>query len=240
MAKIAGFVQKVFGKNATNIGQIGSAAAGTKVLTTDPATIQALTAFTNGISDVTLTSKHIIPQEEFMALHYLHTLQNAYAQQEGIQEYNSEVTYYQNSIVKKSGTYELYGSLIDDNIGNALASKADTAYWKYLGDLNSIVLSSSISGISGYLLLANKSDYSKPLKFQWQQATISGAVSQTFSFYSAFSNKCFHVFPTDIGASSTPVGGLPKDSGGVDSLTQFTLYLPSSGTKTCSVWSVGY
>ena len=133
MAKIASFVQKIFGKDATNIGQIGSAAAGTKLITSDPATIQALTAFTNGISDVTLSSKRIIPQEELMALHYLHTMQNAYQQQEGIQEYNSGVTYYQYSIVKKAGTYEIYGSLTDNNIGNALT---DATKWKKLQDLS--------------------------------------------------------------------------------------------------------
>jgi len=133
MAKITGFLQKVFGQDATNIGQIGSAALGTKVLTTDPETIQSLTAFTNGISDVTISSKRIIPQEEFMALHYLHTLQNAYAQQEGIQEYNVDVTYFENSVVKKSGTYELYGSLVDDNVGNALT---DGTKWLFLTNLS--------------------------------------------------------------------------------------------------------
>lgn len=133
MTKITSFVQKVFGKDATNIGQVGSAAAGTKVLTTNPTTIQALTAFTNGISDVTISSKRIIPQEEFMALHYLHSWQNAYQQQEGIQEYNSGVTYYQKSIVKKAGTYEIYGSLVDDNIGNALT---DGTKWVLLQDLS--------------------------------------------------------------------------------------------------------
>lgn len=156
MAKIAGFVQKIFGKNATNIGQVGSAAAGTKVLTSNTATIQALAAFENGISDVTLTSKRIIPQEEFMALHFLHTLQNAYTQQEGIHEYNSGVTYFTNSIVKKAGTYELYGSLVDDNIGNALT---DVTKWKFLTDLSGLVMTfagaSNAEGTSGYIQFPN-------------------------------------------------------------------------------------
>lgn len=134
MAKITGFVQKIFGKDAANIGQVGSAALGTKLITSDPATIQALTAFTNGISDVTVSGKNIAPQEEIMALHYLHSMQNAYQQQEGIQEYNSGVTYYQKSIVKKAGTYQLYGSLVDDNIGNALT---DATKWVLLTDFSS-------------------------------------------------------------------------------------------------------
>jgi len=59
--------------------------------------------------------------------------QGAYALQEGIPEYDASTTYYIGSIVKKTGTFELYGSLTDDNVGQALT---DAANWKFLIDLN--------------------------------------------------------------------------------------------------------
>lgn len=189
MAKITGFVQKIFGKDAANIGQVGSAAAGTKVLTTNPTTIQALTAFTNGISDVTLSSKRIIPQEELMALHYLHSMANAYQQQEGVQEYNSGVTYFQKSIVKKAGTYELYGSLVDENIGNALT---DGTKWVLLLDLSSSGFVYSL-GASGYI------KFPFGLMIQWGM-TADFAADNTFyttTFPIAFTTTGYGVLLTD-------------------------------------------
>lgn len=183
MAKISSFVSKIFGKDAANIGQVGSAAAGTKVLTTSPTTIQALTAFTNGISDVTLSSKRIIPQEELMALHYLHSMASAYQQQEGIQEYNSGVTYFQKSIVKKAGTYELYGSLVDDNIGNALT---DGTKWVLLQDLSSSGLTTSFL-TSGYVI------FPSGLIEQWGVVSNSSSNKVTVTFPIAFPNAIFGI-----------------------------------------------
>lgn len=58
---------------------------------------------------------------------------------EGISEYDSSTEYNQYSIVKKAGTYELYGSKIDSNTGNALPSAVDDTNWKYLGDLVDLI-----------------------------------------------------------------------------------------------------
>lgn len=192
MAKISSFVQKIFGKDAANIGQVGSAAAGTKVLTTNPTTIQALTAFTNGISDVTLSSKRIIPQEELMALHYLHSMANAYQQQEGIQEYNSGVTYFQKSIVKKAGTYKLYGSLVDDNVGNALT---DGTKWVLLLDLSSSGFVYSL-GATGYVKFP---DFLGGVILQWGASAAVGpnfGVDVTFPI--SFPALCASVVATGV------------------------------------------
>lgn len=231
MAKISSFVQKIFGKDATNIGQVGSAAAGTKVLTTNPTTIQALTAFTNGISDVTLTKRRIIPQEELMALHYLHSMQNAYQQQEGIQEYNSGVTYFTNSIVKKAGTFELYGSLIDNNTGNALGSGSDTANWKYLGELSNLKFSQSLVS-SGYQKLPSG------LIVQWGGYTSNTSPSGlTCNFPITFPNSCLQIVCSDIGFSCVTYAAVPI------STSQFTLWGKLSGSYyagSCSAMFVGY
>lgn len=133
MARITRAFQKIFAINATNNGQFGSAQLGTKLLTSDPATIQALAAFENGWDDAIIGAKRFPPEEEMQSLQYLNTYQIAYMFQEGIPEYDASTTYYQKSIVKKTGTYELYGSVTDNNTGNALT---DATKWTLLIDLS--------------------------------------------------------------------------------------------------------
>lgn len=137
MAKLTRKHQKVFAGSATNNGQFGSAQVGTKVLSTDLDILQALAAFDNGWNDAVISSQKLPPLEEFQALDHISTRQLAYLFQEGIPEYSSSCTYFQNSIVKKTGTYELYGSLVDNNTGNALPAAVDNTNWKYLGTLGS-------------------------------------------------------------------------------------------------------
>lgn len=136
MAKIQRKLQKVFASNATNNGQFGSAQVGTKVTSTDLDTLQSLSAFLSGWNDATISGQKLPTLEEMQALHYITTTQIAYIFQEGIAEYQADTEYHEKSIVKKTGTYEIYGSLIDDNTGNALPSKASNANWQYLGNLN--------------------------------------------------------------------------------------------------------
>lgn len=151
MAKIARKTQKIFGSNASNNGQIGSAQTGTKVLSNDLDILQQLTAFVNGLNDVTISGQKLIPLEELQSLNYISTTQLAYLFQEGIPEFDNTLAteYYQNGIVKKPGTYELYGSKIDNNIGNALPSQADDANWQYLGQLSDLANLSALP--KGYI-----------------------------------------------------------------------------------------
>jgi hypothetical protein len=138
MPKIARKHQKIFSSSAINNGQFGSAIAGTKVTTNDLDVIQALTAFDEGWQSAILGNKRPA-LEEMQGLHYLTTTQLAYLFQEGLSEWDVSTTYYQYGIVKKTGTYELYGSLVNDNTGNALPIQTDDANWKYLGDLSNLV-----------------------------------------------------------------------------------------------------
>ena len=133
MAKITRKTQKQFAGSATNVGQFGSLQAGTKVLSTDPATIQALTAYAGGWSSAVISGQELPPLEEFNGLNFVNTYQLGYLLQEGIPEYDAGTTYFLNSIVKKPGTYQLYGSKIDTNLGNALTVTAD---WQFLVDLS--------------------------------------------------------------------------------------------------------
>jgi hypothetical protein len=139
MAKLTRKHQKVFAGSAANNGQFGSAQTGAKVTSTDLDTLQSLAAFGTGWLDAVISGQKLPPLEEFQALDHIATRQIAYIFQEGIPEWNTSCEYHQNSIVKKSGTYELYGSLINTNTGNALPAAVDNANWKYLGDLSNLL-----------------------------------------------------------------------------------------------------
>ena len=166
MAKLPRKTQKVFAAGASNNGQFGSAQTGTKVLSNDIATLQALSAFNTGWLQAVISGERLPTLEEMQALHYITTSQIAYIFQEGIPEYDSGTTYYQNSVVKKTGTYELYGSLIDNNTGNALGSQADTANWKYLGTLGGPAAATNTQSNAGSL----SSVFLTPANFGSQQS----------------------------------------------------------------------
>lgn len=134
MAKIARKDQKIFcSSNPSDIGQFGSGAAGTKVTSDDLDTLQNLAAFLNGWRSATISAQKLPPLQEFNSLSYIVTRQVAYLLQEGIAEYSSGTEYHQNSIVKKSGTYQLFGSKTNTNTGNALT---DTTNWEELLNLD--------------------------------------------------------------------------------------------------------
>lgn len=133
MAKIARKTQKIFAGSAINNGQFGSAQVGTKLTSTDIAVLQALGAYSTGWLDAIIGASKFPTLEEFQALSYIETSQIAYLLQEGIPEYDAGTNYFQHSIVKQAGTYQLYGSLTDNNLGNALT---DATKWVALIDLS--------------------------------------------------------------------------------------------------------
>lgn len=139
MAKIPRKQQKIFSQTSSENGQFGSAQLGTKVLSDDLDVLQTLAAWLAGWSDATVSSEKLPPLEEMNTMGYVATSQLAYLFQEGLPEYLSTTEYFINSIVKKSGTYEIYGSIIDNNTGNALPVQVDDANWQYLGDLAELV-----------------------------------------------------------------------------------------------------
>lgn len=146
MAKIPRKMQKIFGGTASNIGVFGSAAAGSKILSTDVTVLQSLAAWLGGWSPAVIGTKKFPAIEEMNAVSYISTSQIAYLLQEGIAEYDSTTTFFINSIVKKAGTYQLYGSVTDNNAGNALT---DTTNWKFLCDLANLNQNFVWAGVSG-------------------------------------------------------------------------------------------
>ncbi|PHS61057.1 MAG: hypothetical protein COB09_19100 [Thalassobium sp.] len=138
MTKIPRKTQEIFGltAGATGITEYGSPASGTPVYSTDLSNIQTAD-WATGWAAAALAGTEIPTFQDFNAIHFVMTNQIGYVLQEGIPEYDTGTEYHANSIVKKTATYELYGSKINTNQGNALPSQADNASWEYLGDISS-------------------------------------------------------------------------------------------------------
>lgn len=132
MAKITRVTAKIFGETADatladpEIGQFGSAKAGTYNGTADVATIQGLAAWSNGWVAAVTPTQQFPPLPEMTGVHKVLSYQNAYLLQQGIPEWDSATTYYTNGFCAKGG--KLYVSLTDNNLNNDPAS--DTVNWK--------------------------------------------------------------------------------------------------------------
>ena len=139
MAKITRKTQKILGATAgTNgITEYGSVVTGTPVAATDLDDIQT-SRWLDGWSAATLAGTEIPTFQDRNAVDYVATTQISYILQEGVPEYDAGTEYHQYSIVKKAGTYEIYGSKTNANEGNALPSQADNTDWQYLGSLADI------------------------------------------------------------------------------------------------------
>ena len=131
MAKLTRITAKVFGETADatlsdpEIGQFGSAKAGTYNGTADVATIQGLSAWSNGWIDAVTPTQQFPPLPEMTGVHKVMSYQEAYLLQQGIPEWDSATTYYTNGFCSKGG--KIYKSLSDDNLNNDPAS--DTVNW---------------------------------------------------------------------------------------------------------------
>ena len=109
MAKLTRKSMKVFGETASttgndpDIGQFGSAKAGTYVGTGDIETIQSLPAWSNGWIDAVTPTQQFPTLPERTGVDKVLSYQEAYILQEGIAEYDDNTTYYQNSLCKYTG-----------------------------------------------------------------------------------------------------------------------------------------
>lgn len=133
MARLTRKNIKVFAGSATNNGVFGSLQANNPVQTNDVEQIQGLSAWANGWNDAVMSGEELPPLEEFQAIQYVVTYEQAYLMQEGLPEWASTVTYYKGSLVKKvtSTGFQIYSSLTDNNTNHALS---DTSNWKVVMD----------------------------------------------------------------------------------------------------------
>lgn len=133
MTNLQRITGKTFGETASatgedpEIGQFGSAKAGTYIGTTDVATIQDLPAWSNGFIDSVTPDTQFPPLPEVTGAMKVLSYQENYLLQKGIAEWDSGTTYYAGDFCKGIGEGRLYYSKIDNNTNNALT---DTNSWE--------------------------------------------------------------------------------------------------------------
>lgn len=152
MAKIARATQVIFGTTGlVGTGGFGAAAGGTvttEVATSNTlATIMGATSWGSGWLTATLGATKYPAIEDMNALAYAESTQLAYIFQQGIPEYDAGTTYFANSLCMKTTTYQLYGSVTNSNLGNALSN---ATYWTQLIDF-----ANSAGTLTGTTLASN-------------------------------------------------------------------------------------
>ncbi len=139
MAKLTRETLTLFGGTGptADFAKFGSQAASAPVKTKDIATIQALAAWVNGWQDAVAIGQ--APYlEDMNGLLYVFCYELAYGLQEGWAEWDTGTTYFIGSVVKKTGTFEVYGSIVDNNAGNALPARVTDSNWQYLGNFATV------------------------------------------------------------------------------------------------------
>ena len=133
MTNLERITAKIFGETATatgddpQIGQFGSALAGTYVGTTNVDVIQSLPAWSNGFIDSVTPNEQFPPLPEMTGFGKVLSHQIAYTLQKGVPEWDSGTTYYEGDFAKEVGKGKLYVSKVDSNTNNALT---DPTYWE--------------------------------------------------------------------------------------------------------------
>ena len=190
MAKLARVKGKVFAGSAqlSDIGQFGSALAGSPTNTQDVATIQALSAYDEGWNSAVITSRNYPPIEEVNGVLKTISYQACYMLQEGIPEYDSGTEYSNTSIVKSvnGARLDFYISLQNNNVGHALS---DTSYWakatlnagKSIGEIvaSAIPLSDSGLHLLDGTLLSGSGIYKEFVNY------IASIYSSAFSYFTS-------------------------------------------------------
>lgn len=142
MAKIPRKTQKIFALNPVKPNsEFGAIQDGGINPSQDLDVLQQNDAWEDGWASATASPPFDIPPlNDFQTLDYVETSQIAYILQEGIPEYDTGTNYAEKSIVKQIGTYDLYGSVINDNKGNALPSAgASDDNWEFLNNMKNPV-----------------------------------------------------------------------------------------------------
>jgi hypothetical protein len=145
MAKITRKPQSIFGSGAgsAQLAQIGSLAAGSPQFTSDPAVMQALSNYTDGLFDVVI-GENSPAIEDLNSLFYLATYQLAYLMQQGIAEYDGSTTYFQNSVFQSGGSF--YQTTYGSASGVSGVTPPNTTYYKQVFEGSPTYVLSSSSG----------------------------------------------------------------------------------------------
>lgn len=120
----------------TSFGQFGSKQAGLPQTSQDPTVIQGLAAWVNGWQNAVVTGNKAAYLEDMNGWCFVQSYMVSYILQQGIPEWDTNTTYYANSVVQ--GTTALgnagqwFNSLTDNNLGNAPPVGASNAQWEWI------------------------------------------------------------------------------------------------------------
>jgi hypothetical protein len=232
MARIIRVLQKIFALSNDESqrfgnGQFGSGQLGTKNITNDIEELQALPAFSVGWQYAVETNSagqpSLPPLPEMQALNYICTYQIAYLFQEGIPEYDVDTTYYQNSIIKFAGTYELYGSNTNSNTGKIPGSDPE---WNYLLNLAAAAETNTTLSIDGEMVLFSGTG-GRTLK----RATTTGLLKATSGVVSSATSGTDYA-PATSGAAILKGNG----AGGFSAASAGTDYVAPSSGQIIKAW----
>jgi len=137
MPQLTRYTPSLFSNSSTaaaSVGVFGSLAASSPATSTNPNTIQSLSAWSGGWpAAVVGTNQPAL--EDMNGLFYWLSYYINYGMQVGVPEYDSGTTYYKNALVNNmqntSIPYGIYVSQVDNNIYPLVASGGgvNTAYW---------------------------------------------------------------------------------------------------------------
>lgn len=186
---------KLFAGNAPadEIGQFGSALAGTPQNTSDVATIQQLSAYSNGWGSAVISSRNFPPMEEVNGVLKTLSYQNCYLLQEGVPTYDAGTNYSNTSIVKSISGNELsfYISQEDNNLGNALS----TDKW-----VRAVLTASTPIGVPQFTLNFSAT---LPTGCTWLEGALDGIPDSGNTCY--FPNL-YAIYGTSYNTEDTPSG----------------------------------
>ena len=128
MSAITRKTATIFGSGSgfQQMAQFGSLAAGGATFSTDPATIQALSAWTSGWFSAILGSNSPAI-EDMNAFCYVMAYQIAYIMQAGVPAWDAGTTYYLGNMCSSGG--KIYISLTNSNLNNAISSNTSWALY---------------------------------------------------------------------------------------------------------------
>jgi hypothetical protein len=233
MAKITRKTQKIFGGDyiadagQEEISVFGSLKDGSPTYSVDPDAIQNAN-YLQGWNDAVLTSldglKKMPLLQDSNALFYVLSRNLAYLNQAGIAEYDSGTTYYIGDICREAGTTNLYKSITDDNVGNALT---DVVEWTLLGDLSQLL--PATTEIKGVSYLSNPITISNNVTDPDHDIDFSAGV---FQFDDGSGQAVASAMTKKLDASWAPgndAGGLDTGTVGIDSKYHcFAIYNPTT------------
>lgn len=172
---------KIFGMDSgpQQLSVFGSLAAGLPAYSSDVEVIQGISQFTSGWFAAVL-GNNSPAIEDMNSLHYVFGYQLAYLMQQGVAEWDDATTYYAGSLASGANG-EIYISLTDDNLNNALTSTTNWALFR--ARVRTLTTTGNIGQTDGVIRMSGTVGYTATLP-----AVASTPIGKCFTIKNVSSN----------------------------------------------------